>query len=39
MWDAQIGRLMAMLKDKDVADSTAIFYTADNGAHQASLLW
>ena len=23
-----------MLKEKGVADKTAIFYTADNGAHQ-----
>ena len=30
MWDVQIGRLMSMLKEKGVADSTAIFYTADN---------
>lgn len=28
MWDVQIGRLMSMLKEKDVADKTAIFYTA-----------
>ena len=34
MWDAQIGRLMDILEEKNVADSTAIFYTADNGAHQ-----
>jgi arylsulfatase A-like enzyme len=25
---------MSMLKEKGVADKTAIFYTADNGAHQ-----
>ena len=30
MWDVQIGRLMSTLKEKGVADSTAIFYTADN---------
>jgi arylsulfatase A-like enzyme len=34
MWDVQVGRLMSMLKEKGVADKTAIFYTADNGAHQ-----
>ena len=28
MWDVQIGRLMSMLKEKNVADKTAIFYTA-----------
>lgn len=34
MWDVQIGRVLQLLKDHDVADDTVIFYTADNGAHQ-----
>jgi membrane-anchored protein YejM (alkaline phosphatase superfamily) len=27
MWDVQVGRLLKLLKDRGVADSTAIFYT------------
>jgi arylsulfatase A-like enzyme len=34
MWDVQLGRIMGLLKDNNVADHTAIFYTADNGPHQ-----
>ena len=34
MWDAQIGRLMALLKSAGVDNNTAIFYTTDNGPHQ-----
>ena len=29
MWDKQVGRLMGMLKDKEVAENTAIFYTTE----------
>lgn len=31
--DVQIGRLRQMLKDKNVADNTMVWYTADNGPH------
>lgn len=34
MWDVQIGRLLELLRQHDVADDTVIFYTADNGPHQ-----
>jgi|EP01043_Picozoa_sp_COSAG02_P004727 arylsulfatase A-like enzyme len=36
MWDVQIGRLMSMLKEKNVADKTAIFYTAVSVASSCS---
>ena len=34
MWDSQVGRLLGLLKEKGVAERTAIFYTTDNGPHQ-----
>jgi arylsulfatase A-like enzyme len=34
MWDAQLGRLLGLLRSRGVADHTAILYTADNGPHQ-----
>ena len=38
MWDVQIGRLMSTLKEKNVADKTAIFYTAVSWACSPLLL-
>lgn len=34
--DHQIGRLRAMLKTHNVADNTALWFTADNGPHTSS---
>ena len=34
MWDAQLGRLLGLLRSRGVASHTAILYTADNGPHQ-----
>jgi arylsulfatase A-like enzyme len=34
--DVQIGRLRQMLKDKGVAENTALWFTADNGPHTSS---
>ena len=34
MFDDELGRLLDTLKDRGVWNSTAIFYTSDNGAHQ-----
>ena len=34
MFDDELGRLIQTLKDRNVYESTAIFYTADNGPHQ-----
>ena len=34
MFDQQLGRLIDLLKQKNVYEDTIIFYTADNGPHQ-----
>lgn len=43
MFDTQLGRLVDTLKDRNVYERTAIFYTADNGPHQGNertnILW
>eukprot|EP00939_MAST-03C_sp_MAST-3C-sp1_P001971 g1971.t1 len=33
-WDAQVGRVLALLETHGVSENTAIFFTSDNGPHQ-----
>ena len=36
MFDAQLGRLMALLKRRGVYSNTVVLYTSDNGPHQGA---